>query len=163
MNRTSPATASGVATEFAPPAPSCPRSFPPQQYARPSALSMHECKPPAATVTRDAIGAGIGATGVGTGAGVGFSATLSGVATALLEELLRAFVSCFESALESVFAAALRAEVSSLGLSALPPAGFVVSTDCCVTGRRVGAGDFRDSGRSGGRRVEDATLAAGPT
>jgi len=45
---------------------------------------MHECKPPAATVTRDAIGAGIGATG----AGVGFSATFSGVAAGLLEELL---------------------------------------------------------------------------
>jgi hypothetical protein len=49
---------------------------------------MHECKPPAATVTRDATGAGIGATGVGTGAGVCFSATFPGVAAGLLEELL---------------------------------------------------------------------------
>jgi hypothetical protein len=49
---------------------------------------MHECKPPAVTVTRDATGAGIGVTGVGIGAGVGFSATFSGVATGLPEELL---------------------------------------------------------------------------
>jgi hypothetical protein len=49
---------------------------------------MHECKPPAATVTRDATGPGIGATGVGIGAGVGFSTSFSGVATGLPEELL---------------------------------------------------------------------------
>jgi hypothetical protein len=54
---------------------------------------MHECKPPAATVTRDAIGAGIGATGFGAGTGAGFSGaglsiTLSGVGADLFEELL---------------------------------------------------------------------------
>src|SRR4051812_8912514 len=51
-NRRSLPTSVGVDERASAPTPSCPRSLPPQQYARPSALIMQVCRPPATMLTR---------------------------------------------------------------------------------------------------------------